>query len=273
MTVFGVAKWCGAWMLACSAAAFAQGVYVTQGEKGPVFSDKPQSGAKEVRLRPLSVVPVEKNASTVETSQAGGKNGTVAPPGVGAAKGASGSGGESRRDDAAPAYANFLIVSPEDGGSVVANTGAFEVRLAVEPRLLLGEGHAFVVRINGRELAQRFTSTELLIPSEFWGDSLPAPNQEAQIDAAIVDGTGRVLKRAAPVRFFMRYATVLNRPHPLVPIHPIQPIHPVRPIPPQPIQPVQPVKPTPPPKAVGATSGKSVGATSGKLMGETIGKD
>ena len=113
----------------------------------------------------------------------------------------------------------------------------------------------------------------MLIPSEFWGDSLPAPNQEAQIDAAIVDGTGRVLKRAAPVRFFMRYATVLNRPHPLVPIHPIQPIHPVRPIPPQPIQPVQPVKPTPPPKAVGATSGKPVGATSGKLMGETIGKD
>ena len=41
------------------ATAVAQGVYMTPGKNGPVFSDKPQSGAKEVRLRPLSVIPSE----------------------------------------------------------------------------------------------------------------------------------------------------------------------------------------------------------------------
>lgn len=39
---------------------WAQGVYVTPGENGPLFSDKPRAGSREVRLRPLSVIPAEK---------------------------------------------------------------------------------------------------------------------------------------------------------------------------------------------------------------------
>ena len=44
-------------VMMCSAVIQAQGVYVIQGPNGPAFSDKPQTGAKEVTLRPLSVVP------------------------------------------------------------------------------------------------------------------------------------------------------------------------------------------------------------------------
>lgn len=264
MRVFGMTRWCGVWMLAFSATLSAQGVYVTQGDKGPVFSDKPQSGAKEVHLRPLSVVPSEKSSSSVEAPSDSARNAAAVSSGRSTAKA---SGADSRRDDAAPAYASFQIVSPEDGGSVIANTGAFDVRLAVDPSLSLGEGHAFVVRINGRELAQRFTSTELLVPAEFWGDAPPI-NQQAQIDAAIVDGAGRVLKRAAPVRFFLRYTTVLNRPHPLVPIQPYRPIQPFQPI--QPIQPAPQVPSRPTLSTTGASS--STGAASGGAVGATIGK-
>ena len=49
-----------AWLVAGSSLLFAQGVYVIQGDKGPVFTDQPQAGAKEVKLRPISVVPAVK---------------------------------------------------------------------------------------------------------------------------------------------------------------------------------------------------------------------
>lgn len=39
---------------------WAQNVYVTPGENSPLFSDKPSVGARELRLRPLSVIPAEK---------------------------------------------------------------------------------------------------------------------------------------------------------------------------------------------------------------------
>ena len=43
-----------------------------------------------------------------------------------------------RSDPAAGAYARFSIVEPENGGSVMANTAAFEVRVAADPPLRLG---------------------------------------------------------------------------------------------------------------------------------------
>ena len=209
---------------------FAQGVYVIQGEKGPVFTDKPQPGAKPVTLRPLSVVPATKEAMPVEPPPSGTSRMPEAAPAQFSPKTA-GAGG-AKNEGGPPPYNNFVILAPEEGGSVMANTGTFEVRLAVEPALQLGEGHAFVVRINGRTVAQRFTATEFLIPPEFWGDVLPPANQPAQLDASIVDGGGQVLKRAASVRFFLRYTTILNRPHPMVPI-PAIPRHspPVKPKP------------------------------------------
>lgn len=186
----------------------AQGVYVTPGEKGPVFSDKPQPGAREVILKPLNVMaPPPESRGAAPVAESARDNGVMP-------------------DTAALAYRSFSVVSPENDGSVLANTAIFEVRVAVDPPLQLGERHAFVVSINGRPVAQRFTANEFMIPPEFWGDTLPPPNQGVQLDASIVDGNGQVLKKAAPIRFFMRYATIMNHPKRPVPppiIHPKSP--------------------------------------------------
>jgi hypothetical protein len=114
---------------------------------------------------------------------------------------------------AVPAYQKFSIVSPENDGSVLANTALFEVRVAVEPPLQLGEGHAVTVSINGRPVGQRFTAGEFMIPPEFWGDTLPPANQRHQLDAAIVDRNGAVLRRAEPVTFHLRYVAGLQHRH------------------------------------------------------------
>lgn len=188
----------------------AQGVYVTPGAKGPVFSDKPQSGSREVTLKPLNVVAPETASRPAEPAPAPGSGENMIP------------------EFTVPAYRSFSIVSPEDNGSAAANTALFEVRVAVDPPLQLGAGHAFVVSINGRPVGQRFTANEFIVPPEFWGDTLPPPNQSMQLDASIVDAGGQVIKKAKPIRFFMRYVTILNNPRRPVP-RPIAPPH--RPMP------------------------------------------
>jgi hypothetical protein len=164
-------------LCAWSTASFAQGVYVKQGPNGPVFSDQPAPGAKEVTLKPLNVMaptPAENKAPAAESetpSQA------VVPVDV--------------TKSAAPAsdYDRFQIISPENDGSTVANTAVFEVRLAVNPPLRLADQHAFVISLNGRPVNQRFTATEFMVPPEFW-EELPPPNQAMQLDASIIDGRG-----------------------------------------------------------------------------------
>ena len=188
--------------LVLGAVAQAQGVYVTPGANGPVFSDKPQSGAKPVPLQPLNVVTPQPKAAVGPVA----KTADQYPA--------------AKQDTGIAEYQNFAIVSPEDGGSVAANTAVFEVRVVIDPPLQLGEGHAFVVKINGRPVGSRFTATEFMIPPEFWGDTLPPANQQMQLDAYVVDLNGLLLKKAVPVRFFMRYVQFYQhkrppQPHPL----------------------------------------------------------
>ena len=181
----------------------AQGVYVTPGANGPVFSDKPQPGAREVTLPPLNVVappPQLTTPAAKESVKAEAKEGV-------------------RPVLASFVYRAFSIVQPENDGSMLANTALFEVRVAVDPPLQIGEGHAFAVSIDGRAVGQRFTANEFMIPPEFWGDAVPSPGQRLQLDAAIVDRDGRVLSKAEPVLFFMRYALPPNRHrHPVPPL-------------------------------------------------------
>ena len=202
-------------MLQC-ATLQAQGIYVTPGAKGPVFSDKPQSGAREVTLQPLNVVAPQPASRPAASAPAPGTGDSTMP------------------EFSGPAYRSFAIVSPEDNGSAAANTALFEVRVAVDPPLQLGAGHAFVVSINGRPVGQRFTATEFIVPPEFWGDTLPPANQSMQLDASIVDAGGEVIKKAKPIRFFMRFVTILNSPRRPVPL-PLPIASPHRPMPQPPL--------------------------------------
>ena len=194
---------CSVLLLLGSSAAQAQAVYVTPGVNGPVFSDKPQSGAKPVALQPLNVLASPPKAAAEPLAKTVEQHPTVKP------------------DAAVAEYRSFSVIAPENGGSVAANTAVFEVRVAIDPPLQLGEGHAFVVNINGRPVGLRFTATEFMIPPEFWGDALPPVNQQMQLDVYVVDLNGRVLKKAAPARFFMRY--VQFYPHKRPPPQPLPP--------------------------------------------------
>lgn len=175
------------WLLAVQAVAPAQEVFVTRSAGGAVYSDKPQPGSRPVTLPELNVSPA------VPLTKAAVPAARKAPDEAGS------------RAAAVPGYQKFSIVFPENNGSVAANTALFEVRVALEPALQLGEGHAIMVSVNGRPVGQRFTATEFMIPPEFWGDTLPPANQRHQVDAAIVDGNGAVIRRAEPVTFYLRY--------------------------------------------------------------------
>ena len=241
-------------LYAWSPPSSAQGVYVKQGPNGPVFSDQPASGAKEVTLKPLNVMqaPPAETKEGKEANEAGPKVVTV-----------------ETKPAPAPSseYDRFQIVSPENDGSTVANTAVFEVRLAVNPPLRLAEQHAFVISLNGRPVNQRFTATEFMVPPEFW-EELPPPNQAMQLDASIIDGKGQILKRADPVRFYLRYTTVYQNPN--YPYYPDRPVvwTPQRPHP----RPPHVVRPPsdggshkpPPPPAVELTEPATAGARKDK---------
>lgn len=194
--------------MAYGAQALSQGVYVIEGPNGPVFSDKPQAGAKEVTLKPLTVMPAAPDPKPAPPP-------LPLPTPVAPEKG-------NVPEAAVAGYRSFSVVFPENNGSVVANTAVFEVRVAVDPPLQLAEQHSIVVRINGQIVGQRYTATEFMIPPDFWGDNLPPANQSMQLDASIIDANGQVIKKAAPVRFYLRYPSMINRPQrlPRAPIVP-----------------------------------------------------
>ena len=180
--------------LSCASAP-AQGVYVTRGASGPVFSDKPQAGSREVQLKPLNVVPPPKESPPAVKSRDAGNSGPDRP-------------GRNVHT-----YESFFIVSPENNASVAAGSASMEVRLAVDPPLRLGEGHAFVVSINGRFVGQQFAATEFMIPPGFWPEGIVPGDQAMQLEASIVDGAGQVLMRAPSVLFRARHQ-VFHQPLP-----------------------------------------------------------
>ena len=198
----------GTALLCLNAVSLAEGVYVTKGKNGPVFSNVPLPGAKEIELKPLNViappVPVarEESVAPVAPIEASPPTGGVVPEAPVEAQ---------KVAESKAVYSGFFVVYPENGGAVAANTAAFEVRLAVDPPLQLDQQHAFAITLNGRPVGQRFTSTEFIIPPAFWNDRLPRDNQTIQLDATIVDGEGQVVRQAEPVRFVMRHITLPNQ--------------------------------------------------------------
>lgn len=95
-------------------------------------------------------------------------------------------------------------------GSAAANTAAFEVRVAVEPALQTKFGHAFTVKLNGKPVGKRYSFAEMMIPPEFFGDTLQV-NQQFRVEASIVDRDGNVLVTAKPVDFTMRHVPLPAR--------------------------------------------------------------
>ena len=181
--------------LPCVAAA--QTVYESKSGQGRVFSDRPEPGARPIEMRPLNVVePIKGSAAAAPAGDKDGKDGK-----------------EKSGKEVAPSYRSFAVVFPEADGSVAINNGTFQINLRSDPPLQIGQGHAFTVRLNGRQVPGRYTATEFMVPQEFFGDAVPAVSvQRFQLDASIVDATGATVTTAAPVQFNGRYVTILQNP-------------------------------------------------------------
>lgn len=182
-----------------------QTIYETKGPNGPVYSNQPSPGARVVVLPPLNVM----DAPPPPPPQAVRR----APAAVEAPVRADGAAGAGKVPQALP-YRSLVVVAPANQGGVIGNGGAFEIRLAVDPPLQIGLGHAFAVSIDGRTAGTRYTATEFMIPAEFWGEAPPPPNQPHQLDVAILDREGRILSQAEPVIFHLRQITVQPRRRP-----------------------------------------------------------
>ena len=194
------------WFAFSCSVGWAQGVYVTKNKNGTVFSDKPQPGSKEVKLPPLSVVP-----ASPALPSAAEKTVPVAQDSLQREK--------EEKQEMSPVYRSFSIVSPQDNSSVAGGSSLFEIRLMVDPPLALGEGHAFVVRINGQFVEQRFTTTEFIVPPRFWEDGYLPIDQSMQIEASIVDGAEQVVMRAAPITFHTRQLLIQREAYPRHPAY------------------------------------------------------
>jgi Domain of unknown function (DUF4124) len=184
--------------LLLASGAVAQTVYESKGSKGRVFSDQPMPGGKPVELPPLNIieaVPVP----------------PATPKGVVE---------EAKPAPALPAYRSLTVVFPEAGGSVAANYATFEVRVSIDPPLLISKGHAFKLRLDGRPVPGRYTATEMMVPPEFFGDVMPAGVQRHVLEVSVVDEQGGTLLTSAAVDFQTRFVNVLQRPHRLAPSYP-----------------------------------------------------
>lgn len=209
-------------ILVLAGEAHAQAVYVTPGENGPVFSDKPRAGAKEVELRPLTVVQP-----------------TPAPPPSAAPKAVGPRDAMSRGGAISePAYARLSIVSPQDNSAVAPGATLLDVRLSIDPPLAVDAGHAVSIRLNGQPVGRLYGAAEFTIAPEEWQAAWQG-ERSIQLDADVVDGNGQVLIGARPIRFYVTYSPAFVSPY----------VVPLAPLPPRRFRPVEPPRKDPPPAA------------------------
>ncbi len=167
---------------AFAVAASAQTVYESQGKSGPVFSDKPSPGASSVELPPPNVVAAPR----------------VAPPAPAASAAP------------APHYRTLVISLPEPQGTVHSNTGAFDVRARLNPPLRPSD--RIGVSIDGNVVPTLFRSTNLHVSEADWrSTAIGEGNGEHVLQLAVLDADGVALIESAPVRFYIRRATVGGR--------------------------------------------------------------
>jgi hypothetical protein len=152
-------------------------IYESTGQGGvPEFSDRPTPGATPVELPPANVID-------------------TAPPAVQAAP---------ARETLA-VYAQLAILFPAEQGTLHTNTGAFDLRVAVQPAL--GNGDAFVVTLDGTALPGRYTSPDIAVTEQDF-QAAAADDVQHRLQVAVVDTAGNVLIAAGPVSFYVHRATV-----------------------------------------------------------------
>jgi hypothetical protein len=157
-------------------------VYECPGRDGPVYSDQPCEGGKELHLPPPNVIDTGKPEPASRPSPA--------------------------EPAAAPAYLGFAITWPEEEGSIHSNTGSFTVSLSLDPALR--EGDVIQVSLDGTVLPAVRRSLVFDIAPEEW-EAAAGEDQPHVLAASILDASGSTVMSATPVRFYVHHASVLKR--------------------------------------------------------------
>jgi hypothetical protein len=151
-------------------------IYECQGNNGPVFSDRPCPGARVLDLPPPNVIDTGAPTQQPASPQA-----------------------------AAPAYAAFSIVQPDDRGTIHTNTGQFSVSLSLTPALQ--DGNSILVSLDGTQLPTLRTSLQFDVTPSEWQEAATDTTRHT-LSVSVVDGSGNVLIGANPVQFYAHRATV-----------------------------------------------------------------
>lgn len=171
------------WILATllalhGASALAQTVYESQDKAGPVFSDRPSSGAAPVQVQPPNVVG---------TPQVRPES-PPAPP------------------SAAPAYRRLVIVRPAAQDMVHSNNGAFAISASLSPPLRPND--RVLVQIDGNLVPTVFRSTSIRITEQDWRATATGDSGLHTLQLAVVDAGGRPYIESERVAFYLRGAAV-----------------------------------------------------------------
>ncbi len=145
------------WLAMWAAAVAAQDkIYESTGKDGvPEFSGQPTPGATEVTLPPPNVIDTAAPQAQPAPQQEG-------PTG----------------------YAQLAILFPADQGTLHTNTGAFDLKVALQPALNAGD--SFVVTLDGTPLAGRYTSGDIAVSEQDF-QSAASDNVQHQLQVAVVD--------------------------------------------------------------------------------------
>ncbi|SEN31359.1 DUF4124 domain-containing protein [Halomonas caseinilytica] len=173
------------YLLMMTQAAGDQTLYRTTDARGHVsFSDDPSRGGEPVELAPISVVP-SLPPPPASTSTASGRDGMDTPSRI---------------------YDAFAIAAPADGATLPTGA-AGDVRVRLELRPALREGHLLRLRLDGNIVRPAARQPVIELTNLSRG--------EHHLRAELLDARGQVLQRTSAVTLYVQRASVnmLRNPH------------------------------------------------------------
>jgi len=154
-------------------------------EGNVVFTDAPAADSSPVELAPASTYTPPEYTSTPDEN-----------PG-------------SSSVPAQAFYSSIKIVQPAAEETVRDNAGNIAVRIELEPELLDEAGHRVQFFLDGEPIGEPSSGPITNLANVDRGDH--------QVEAAVIDVTGKEILRSSPVRFFLQRYSILNAPNKPVP--------------------------------------------------------